>query len=122
RMGHVDAGDSRLAGVAVGLAVAAADRRVVLRANLRPALPNALGAPRTAGFPGLPHPASLHSHGMEASRRRGLLGCAAPGAPALAACTLGKIGELPVTMEGLKPAITVTVNGVPARMAVDSGA
>lgn len=36
-------------------------------------------------------------------------------------CDLGKVGELPVTMEGLRPLITAQVNGKDARFLLDSG-
>jgi tetratricopeptide (TPR) repeat protein len=42
--------------------------------------------------------------------------------PAFADCTLAKLAELPVTMEGLKPVISVKINGADARMVADSGA
>jgi tetratricopeptide (TPR) repeat protein len=50
------------------------------------------------------------------------VGLAATAAPVSAACILGRIGELPVTMDGLTPTVAVKVNGVDARMIVDSGA
>jgi tetratricopeptide (TPR) repeat protein len=42
--------------------------------------------------------------------------------PAEAACTLGKIAELPVTMSGLVPLVPAKVNGVDALFIADSGA
>ncbi len=44
------------------------------------------------------------------------------GAPALAACKLSKIVELPVTMSDLSPMVTVGINGRDARFIADSGA
>jgi tetratricopeptide (TPR) repeat protein/predicted aspartyl protease len=44
-----------------------------------------------------------------------------PGA-ALAACNLGKMAELPVTMAGSKPLVTAQINGTDARFIADSGA
>jgi len=46
---------------------------------------------------------------------------ASASAPASAACILHKIGELPVTMDGLTPTVTVKINGAEARMIADSG-
>ncbi len=46
----------------------------------------------------------------------------APAATAAAPCSLGKIADLPVTMEGLNPVIDVQINGQPVRLIVDSGA
>jgi tetratricopeptide (TPR) repeat protein len=42
--------------------------------------------------------------------------------PAGAACVLDKVVEIPVVMEGLEPVMTAKVNGVDARLMVDSGA
>ena len=42
--------------------------------------------------------------------------------PAAAACKLGLIAELPVTMNGLTPVVPAKVNGVDARLIADSGA
>src|SRR4029077_16054647 len=39
-----------------------------------------------------------------------------------AACKLGKMAELPVTMSNLKPIVTAQINGVDARFVADSGA
>ena len=50
------------------------------------------------------------------------LGFILAGAPALAACKLSKIVELPVTMSGLRPIVTVGINGRDARLVADSGA
>jgi tetratricopeptide (TPR) repeat protein len=50
-----------------------------------------------------------------------LLAVAAIGSPASAACILHKIGELPVTMDGLTPTVAVKINGADARMIADSG-
>lgn len=47
---------------------------------------------------------------------------AASGAAAAPGCQLAMLAELPVTMDGLKPIISATVNGQPARFIVDSGA
>jgi tetratricopeptide (TPR) repeat protein len=41
---------------------------------------------------------------------------------AFAECTLVKLAELPVTMEGLRPVVPVKINGTDARLMVDSGA
>lgn len=43
-------------------------------------------------------------------------------APAEAACVFGKVAELPVTMRGLRPTVTVKLNGHDAVFIVDSGA
>jgi len=40
---------------------------------------------------------------------------------AAAACQLGKLAELPVTMAGLRPMVTVKINGQEAKFLVDSG-
>ncbi len=45
-----------------------------------------------------------------------------PPGRALAACTLGRLAELPVTMSGLRPTVPVKINGADARFIVDSGA
>jgi tetratricopeptide (TPR) repeat protein len=47
---------------------------------------------------------------------------ASASAPASAACILHKIGELPVTMDGLTPTVAVKINGADVRMIADSGA
>ncbi len=44
------------------------------------------------------------------------------GGSAWADCKLEKVAELPVTMAGLRPTVTATINGVEARFLVDSGA
>jgi tetratricopeptide (TPR) repeat protein/predicted aspartyl protease len=49
------------------------------------------------------------------------LGCALTGR-ALAGCVLGRIAELPVTMNGLQPTITAGINGMPTTFLIDSGA
>ncbi|MEJ0066894.1 MAG: hypothetical protein WDM85_16970 [Caulobacteraceae bacterium] len=46
---------------------------------------------------------------------------ASASAPASAACILQKIGELPVTMDGLTPTVAVKINGADVRMIADSG-
>ena len=46
----------------------------------------------------------------------------AAAAPAQAACTFGKVAELPVTMRGLRPTVTVKINGHDAVFIVDTGA
>jgi len=51
-----------------------------------------------------------------------LAGLAAPGGPAFAACVLGKVGELAVTMAGLTPTISAKIDGRPLKMVVDTGA
>jgi tetratricopeptide (TPR) repeat protein len=43
-------------------------------------------------------------------------------APASAACTMSRIAELPVTMEGLRPIVPATINGTEIRFLADSGA
>jgi tetratricopeptide (TPR) repeat protein/predicted aspartyl protease len=64
--------------------------------------------------------------------RQGLLAAAAAlglgmgmgmlaGSPARAECKLNQIMELPVTMLGTRPTVTLLVNGQPARFLVDSG-
>jgi tetratricopeptide (TPR) repeat protein len=40
---------------------------------------------------------------------------------AFAGCTLAKLAELPVTMQGLKPVVPVKINGADARLIADSG-
>jgi len=45
----------------------------------------------------------------------------APACPAFAACTLGKLAELPVTMSGALPMVTAQINGADARFIADSG-
>ncbi len=50
------------------------------------------------------------------------LGLILAGAPALADCKLNQIAELPVTMSGLRPMVTVGINGRDARFIADSGA
>jgi predicted aspartyl protease/tetratricopeptide (TPR) repeat protein len=47
---------------------------------------------------------------------------AVPGAQAEGKCELGKVGELPITMTGLRPLITAQVNGKDAKFLLDSGA
>lgn len=47
---------------------------------------------------------------------------AAAASPALADCSVGRIAELPVTMEALRPMVDIKINGTPARMMADSGA
>jgi predicted aspartyl protease/tetratricopeptide (TPR) repeat protein len=42
--------------------------------------------------------------------------------PATAACSLGRVARLSVTMEGLRASVPVTVNGQPTRLWLDSGA
>lgn len=42
--------------------------------------------------------------------------------PAQAACTFGKVAELPVTMRGLRPTVMVKINGQDAVFIVDTGA
>jgi tetratricopeptide (TPR) repeat protein/predicted aspartyl protease len=41
---------------------------------------------------------------------------------AAAGCKIGKIAELPVTMNGLRPMVTAKINGVEAKFIADSGA
>jgi tetratricopeptide (TPR) repeat protein len=60
-------------------------------------------------------------------KRLGLLASAAglgltAGAPAWADCKLNQIIELPVTMVGSRPTVTLFINGQPAKFLVDSGA
>lgn len=50
------------------------------------------------------------------------LAAAAPSLAAAPHCQLARLAELPVTMEGLWPIVTLKVNGQPARFVVDSGA
>ncbi|WP_174286802.1 aspartyl protease family protein [Sphingomonas bacterium] len=52
------------------------------------------------------------------------IGVLAMSAPALAEtkCTVGQLMEFPVTMVGLKPMVTATVDGHEARFTIDSGA
>jgi len=45
----------------------------------------------------------------------------ASGSPALAECKLTQIMELPVTMIGTRPTVSLLVNGKPARFLIDSG-
>lgn len=48
---------------------------------------------------------------------------AATAAPAMAeGCRIGKVAELAVTMQGLRPIVQTTINGKPAPFIVDSGA
>ncbi len=47
---------------------------------------------------------------------------ALPGIPALAACKMARMAELPVTMVGLAPLIDAKINGTDVRFVVDSGA
>jgi predicted aspartyl protease/tetratricopeptide (TPR) repeat protein len=42
--------------------------------------------------------------------------------PAVAACSVDKVAELPVTMQALRPMVDVKINGTPVRMMADSGA
>jgi tetratricopeptide (TPR) repeat protein len=51
-----------------------------------------------------------------------LLRLAASPTAAFADCTLAKLAELPVTMEGLRPVVPVKINGTDSRLIVDSGA
>jgi tetratricopeptide (TPR) repeat protein/predicted aspartyl protease len=51
----------------------------------------------------------------------GLL-AAAPQDGSAAECKIGKIAELPVTMNGLRPMVTAQINGVDAEFIADSGA
>lgn len=44
------------------------------------------------------------------------------GRPALADCKLSKFGELPVTMLGVQPVVSLKINGKDARLVADSGA
>jgi hypothetical protein len=46
---------------------------------------------------------------------------AAMAGPAQAACVLQKLAELPVTMIGPNAVVSARVNGVPARLAIDTG-
>ncbi len=59
--------------------------------------------------------------------RSGLVAAAAASAllisvPGFAACTYGRVARLPVTMEGMRASVPVTVNGTPTRFWLDSGA
>ncbi len=59
-------------------------------------------------------------------RRLGLMAVAAAlgavaGSPAWADCKLNQIIELPVTMAGTRPTVTMYINGQPARFMIDSG-
>ena len=51
-----------------------------------------------------------------------LLSCMAVPAPAVAKCSVGKYLELPVTMVGNNPVVTIQINGRDARFLLDSGA
>ena len=51
-----------------------------------------------------------------------LLSCVAVPAPAVAKCSVGKYLELPVTMVGNNPVVTIQINGRDARFLLDSGA
>jgi tetratricopeptide (TPR) repeat protein/predicted aspartyl protease len=51
-----------------------------------------------------------------------ILGLSSPPMAAFAACKLGKMAELPVTMSNSKPLITAKINGEDARFIADSGA
>ncbi len=51
-----------------------------------------------------------------------ILGLAACAEPAAAACNLGKLAELPVTMSGLSPIVPAKINGADAHLIADSGA
>ena len=42
--------------------------------------------------------------------------------PAMAGCTLGRLAELPVTMNGLQPTVPAKINGTDVRFIADSGA
>jgi tetratricopeptide (TPR) repeat protein/predicted aspartyl protease len=42
--------------------------------------------------------------------------------PSRATCSLKRVAELPITMEGLRPTIAVQFNGKPANLVLDSGA
>ncbi|MGH8150333.1 MAG: aspartyl protease family protein [Steroidobacteraceae bacterium] len=48
--------------------------------------------------------------------------CCALSGRVLAGCVLGRIAELPVTMNGTQPTITAGINGRPATFLIDSGA
>jgi len=50
------------------------------------------------------------------------LAIAAASADAAGRCSLGRLAELPVTMEGLRPLITTQINGSDVRLLADSGA
>ena len=50
-----------------------------------------------------------------------LLALFAAAVPARAECRLDKLAEIPVTLVGLQPVVTVEVNGAPARLLVDTG-
>jgi tetratricopeptide (TPR) repeat protein/predicted aspartyl protease len=50
------------------------------------------------------------------------LAMAAFPAPAAAACSIGRMAELPVTMEGMGPMVDARINGTPVRFIADSGA
>jgi len=49
-------------------------------------------------------------------------GACCASAHAASKCVLGKLVELPVTMDGLQPVVTATINGTEARFILDSGA
>ncbi len=51
-----------------------------------------------------------------------VLALSAPAGPSLAACQLGRIAELPVTMNGLRALVPAQINGADAQFIVDSGA
>src|SRR5512146_1303526 len=51
-----------------------------------------------------------------------LLFLAAVPVAALADCKVGRIAELPVTMNGLRPMVTAKINGADAQFLADSGA
>lgn len=52
----------------------------------------------------------------------GALSLAALAGPAAAACKVNEIAQLPVTMEGNSPTVSVTINGVDAKLIADTGA
>ena len=50
------------------------------------------------------------------------IGAAMVGTPAQAKCEVGQLLEFPVTMVGLQPMVTASVDGHDARFVADSGA
>ncbi len=68
------------------------------------------------GRTALPHSIQRSFLGSIALLGLGALSCAAD-----AACTLGKVAEMKVSMSGTTPVIDVTINGKQARFAIDSG-
>ncbi len=42
--------------------------------------------------------------------------------PAAAACKLGRLAELPVTMQGLVPVVSAKIDGADVRLIADTGA